>query len=151
MLDDTCEAWPFKRGRFSEEGDEASISLSSSASSRCLRMGTKPGMFAVATAMCDRVVGFRTYRCCLMLCFAEGDAFASERRRAGKWKARCFSRSYLRPSYNTKSYACPSDCENLINYWIHLIKSCESPTFFTPCLSYPKRLVVVSNASVNPS
>lgn len=60
VLEDTCEAWPFKRGRLSEEGDEASISLSSSASSRGLRIGTKPGMFAVATAiaMYKRVVGF---------------------------------------------------------------------------------------------
>jgi hypothetical protein len=58
VLDDTCEALSSKRGRFPEEGDEASMSLSSSASSRGLRDGTSPGMLVVAVAMLDRVVVF---------------------------------------------------------------------------------------------
>jgi hypothetical protein len=58
VLDNTCEALSSKRGRLSEEGDEASISLSSSTWSRDLRNGINPGMCAVATAMLDRVVGF---------------------------------------------------------------------------------------------
>jgi hypothetical protein len=58
VLDNTCEALSSRRGRFSEEGDEASISLSSSASSRGLRDGINPGIFVVAVAMLGRVVGF---------------------------------------------------------------------------------------------
>jgi hypothetical protein len=84
VLDNTCEALSSKRGRLSEEGDEASISLSSSASSRDLRIGIRPGMFVVATVMLVRVVGFEhasaAWRCELL-------RVTRWCRRAVKWKA----------------------------------------------------------------